>query len=123
MFRARIYRSLVGGELTRTHNTVTEKERPIIFVVHVLLRAMELLTRGGKRIMRDALNDCAKHDRCSMRAVSRECKVQRDLLVIRCVTCVRNEFAWREVAQVRKLPHFFEGSPSGNRMFSDNYDI
>ena len=58
-----------------------------------------------------------------MRAVSRECKVQRDLLVIRCVTCVRDELAWHEVAQVRKLSQFFDGSPSGNRVFSDNYDI
>ena len=47
-----------------------------------------------------------------MRAVSRECKVQRDLLVIRCVTCVRDELAWHEVAQVRKLSQFFDGSPS-----------
>ena len=49
--------------------------------------------------------------------------VMRDLIVIRCVTSVRDEFAWHEVAQVRKLPQFFDGSPSGNRVFSDNYDI
>ena len=33
--------------------------------------------------------------------------VMRDLLVIRCVTSVRDEFAWHEVAQIRKLPEFF----------------
>ena len=37
-----------------------------------------------------------------------------DLLVIRCVTSVRDEFAWHEVVQVRKLPEFFDGSPSSN---------
>ena len=47
----------------------------------------------------------------------------RDLRVIRCVTSVRDEFACHGVAQVRKLPDFFEGSPSGNRVFEDNYDI
>ena len=48
--------------------------------------------------------------------------VMRDLLVIRCVTSVRDEFAWHEVAQIRKLPEFFEGSPSSNRVFEDIYD-
>ena len=39
---------------------------------------------------------------------------KQPLLVIRCVTSVRDEFGWHEVAQVRKLPEFFDGSPSGN---------